>query len=386
MAYQKYAADRIYTGQQWYGPGHVVIADQAGTIQGVVPVEEAGPDVRYRKGILLPGFVNCHVHLELSHLRGIIPQGTGMTEFLLSVIHQRKQPLPVVQEAIRQTMLEMYANGIQACGDICNTADTLPLKVDSPLRMHHFIEVIGADPAAARERYAQSIALYRQFHTAFPGQCSLVPHAPYSVSPALLELILHHPANGLLAMHNQESPDEAQFFRSLSGPMLHLFQELNITPAHFPPHHGRPLQDIVKALSMQQSLLLVHNVTTSKEDVQWLMANREKIPAVAFCLCVRANTYIGNGLPDIPLLMESGFPIVLGTDSLASNTSLSILDEMRAIHAAFPAIPLENIVAWSTINGATALRMHDSLGALAPGLRPGLLCCAHDLTQVVRLL
>jgi cytosine/adenosine deaminase-related metal-dependent hydrolase len=386
MASLKFAADRLFTGDTWHGNDHAVIMDPTGMVEAILPLSEAGPDVQRMEGILSPGFVNCHMHLELSHMRGQIKQGQGMTGFLLSVIHGRKEEPEIISQAIILALAEMQANGIVAAGDICNTSDTLRLKMNSSIHFHHFIEAIGIEPALASQRYAQALQLYGQFVAAFPGRCSIVPHTPYTVSPELMRMVAETETNQLISLHSQESMDEEEFLMHGSGPLLSLFDQLKLDPSHIIPTGSRPLAKTLSRFMKKQSLLLVHNVTTTAEDIEYLKTNREHLPALAFCLCPRANLYIGNGLPDIPLLRDSGFPIVLGTDSLASNTSLSILDEIKTIHAHFPSLPPEEIWSWATLEGARVLQMQDSLGSLAPGKRPGLICCTQDLTQVRRLI
>ena len=386
MAFRKYAGDKIFTGEQWYGSGHAVIADPSGKIEGIVPLADAGPDVQFVEGIISPGFVNCHVHLELSHLRGKIDEGGGMAEFLMSVIRQRQQDPVLIREAVNSALDEMFQNGIVGAGDICNTAESILPKQGSPILIHHFIEAIGSDPSLAKERYTQSRRLLESFQEVFPGRCSIVPHTLYTVSPALMQLIASTQGNSLLSAHSQESQAEEQFLRSGSGPLRSLFGQLNIDASEMENIDGSLPGYLLSYFSRQQTMILVHNVTTSASDILYLKAHQQVLPPFILCLCPRANMFIGNGLPDIPLLERSGFPIVLGTDSLASNHSLSILEEMRVIHHHFPGIPLEKLFSWATFDGARALQMHDKLGSLAPGMRPGLICCTHDLTRVTRLL
>src|ERR1044071_6051359 len=120
MAYRKFSADFLFTGFKMK-PGSVLITDIEGIVQDIVPVDEAGEDIETFKGILTPGLINCHCHLELSHLKDIIPPHTGLIEFLCSVVQKRGFEQEVIQEAIRKAEKEMYDNGIVAVGDICNT-------------------------------------------------------------------------------------------------------------------------------------------------------------------------------------------------------------------------------------------------------------------------
>jgi len=136
-------------------------------------------------------------------------------------------------------------------------------------------------------------------------------------------------------------------------------------------------------------LLLVHNVCTSRELVHNVCTSREDLAClegraapVYFCLCPGANLYISQTLPDIPMLAQSGVPLVIGTDSLASNHQLSILEEIRHIRLHFSELPLENILSWATLNGAKALQADAILGSFEKGKKPGIISLGETLSRV----
>ena len=122
-----------------------------------------------------------------------------------------------------------------------------------------------------------------------------------------------------------------------------------------------------------EKILFVHNTYTSKQDLDiiksYAMASGHE---VALCLCPRANLYIENCLPDISLFLQEGMKICIGTDSLASNESLSILDELKTIAKYFPEIPFEILITWATKNGAYFLGMEKQFGTIEKGKKPGL--------------
>jgi len=109
-----------------------------------------------------------------------------------------------------------------------------------------------------------------------------------------------------------------------------------------------------------------------QEDVDYvkLETQNSKLKTY-FCLCVNANKYIENALPPIEMFRKNKCAIVLGTDSLASNWSLNILDEINTIRKSFPLIPLEETLQWATMNGARALNIDDQFGGFERGKRPG---------------
>src|SRR5690606_38315637 len=148
----KLTATRIFDGYKFLPEGTAIITDDDGVIQDITAIEQAGDDVQSHEGILLPGFINCHCHLELRHMKGIIHRGVGMAEFLRSVLKLRKFSPEKIKEGIEKAEDEMYANGIVAVGDICNTAYTIAQKLKGRIWYHNFIEVLGLNDEIAAER------------------------------------------------------------------------------------------------------------------------------------------------------------------------------------------------------------------------------------------
>ncbi len=378
MGYRKFRAKRIFDGFKWAAPGSVLVCDEQGTIEGLLPESEAGTEVEDLAGIVCPGMINAHCHLELSHLKGKIPRQTGMLGFIKAVMSLRKGSVDEINRATEEAETQMLLEGIVATGDICNTTDSLPQKNKGRMYYHNFIEVAGFIPSMAEIRFQGALQLFQEFgkYYGLPIESnSLVPHAPYSVSRELFEKITNFPGNHLLCMHNQESKAEEDFFLEKSGEFLDLYNMLGQDISHFQASGKSSLQNVLPYFRKNQSLILVHNVTTDARDLAFLEEAGSLIgnDAISLCLCPQANLYIGNGLPDIPLLMESGLPIVLGTDSLASNDSLSILSEIKTIHEYFPAIDIEILLRWATSNGARALQMEEILGSFEKGKQPGVL-------------
>ncbi|MFM9910630.1 MAG: amidohydrolase family protein [Chitinophagaceae bacterium] len=378
MSYRKLRATQLFTGYQLFDNSHVLILKEEGIIEAILPVDEAGPDIEQFEGILTPGFINCHCHLELSHMKDLVPENTGMIDFILSILKQRHSSEELIFSAIEKAESEMVLNGIVAVGDICNTTTTLLQKKKGNLFYHNFLEVSGFSPSIAEERFNTGLSNFNAFaqQYAIPVESnSMVPHAPYSVSPLLFNKLVNFPGNNLLTMHNQECIDEEELLMNKKGDFLRLYRELGIDLSFFEPSGLSSLQNILPYFKKNQTLILVHNVTTSKDDINVLASldSSLKIPQVYFCLCVNANLYIGNPLPNVDLLLQSNCPIVLGTDSLASNHQLSILEEMKTLQYHFPKIELKQLLQWATINGAKALQLDEMLGSFEKGKKPGVL-------------
>lgn len=164
---------------------HVLITGDNGVILDIVTTEEAGDDIQTFHGILSPGLINCHCHLELSHLKNVIPPHTGLIEFLCSVVTKRDFAPELIQEEIIKAEKEMAQNGIVAVGDIGNTADTAVTKAGSSIYWHNFVEVLSFTDEKAEENISHYKNVLKQLQEAGADdrqRCSLVPHAPYSIS------------------------------------------------------------------------------------------------------------------------------------------------------------------------------------------------------------
>ncbi len=359
--------------------GNVLITDDDGKIIDIVPESEAGNDIQYFKGMLSPGFINTHCHLELSHMRGHIPQHTGLVDFVFKVINERHFTDEEIFTAVEKADTEMFDNGIVAVGDICNNALTFPQKQKSKIRYYNFIEASGFPPSVAEMRFQRSADFYKQYKKLFPAS-SIVPHAPYSVSPELFAMIDEFPGNKILTIHNQETAEENELFEKGSGDFLRLYEKLNIDISFFKPSGKSSLQTYFPYLKNYESLIFVHNVHTNKEDIQFQQQITNSKPRTTFyCLCPNANLYISNTLPDVNLLLAKDCNIVLGTDSLASNHQLSILEEIKTLQKHFPSLAIKTILQWATINGAKALQMDNELGSFEKGKKPGIVLIENDL-------
>ncbi|WP_205509488.1 amidohydrolase family protein [Longitalea arenae] len=389
MNYRKFQADHLFTGFEWLSNDSVLITSADGEIVDIVPAPEAGDGIARFPGILSPGFVNCHCHLELSHMKGLIPEKTGMVDFLVQVIQQRGFDVEIIKKAIAGAENSMLQHGIVAVGDICNTANTIEQKKQGRLLYHNFIETMGFIESTAKQRFEASKAVYDQFARLYrtpAASNSIVPHAPYSVSPALFQLIAHFPGNHLLTIHNQESAAEREFIEKGSGDFHRLYQALNIDINFYKPAARQSLQATLSHFLPNQSLILVHNTNTNESDLRCIAGCPLPIANLFFCLCPNANEYIGNPIPDIDLLRQFNAAIVIGTDSLASNHRLSILAEMQMIRRHFPHIATSELLQWATMNGARALQLEEVVGSFEPGKKPGVLVIKEDLSTVERLL
>ena len=366
--FRKFRADHIFDGQVLLPGSLVLITTADGTVTDLVDRADAGDDIEVFEGILSPGFINAHCHLELSHLKGQIPRHTGLIDFVFAVMGQRQTSADTLKTSMEEAENAMWQNGIVAVGDICNTGNSIPQKARRRLAYYNFIELAGWLPAQAAARFATGFECYQAFAQALGTEDHLVltPHAPYSVSEDLWTLIRPNFKGRTVSMHNQETAAENELFLRGDGAFRSMYERMNIQRPDFIPPGTSSLQAVFPEMTGAASILLVHNTFTSASDIA-----RTQEQNSFFCLCPNANLYIENKLPPLALLRSMDARLVLGTDSLASNDQLNILEEIKTIAQHFQDIPTAEMLRWATINGAQALQMDGLLGSFETGKKPG---------------
>lgn len=391
MGYVQFSADRIFDGYR-FRDGEVLVTKEDGTIVDWISRAAAGADLRHLEGTLCPGFVNAHCHLELSHLKNVIPPHTGLIEFLCSVVTKRGFPAEFIQQEIESAEAEMYRNGIVAVGDIGNTADTARVKRSSRIAWQNFVEVLSFTDEKADENLRHYQSVLAQLESSLqdapvPHRSSLVPHAPYSISPKTFEAINRLTEGQVISIHNQEHPAEDELYRTGGGEYLRLFRIFGLESSPFPVTGKSSLRSVLPYFDRGQTILLVHNTFLTEEDLDWAEdLARQRGLKLVWCLCINANLYIENRVPPATLLYNKGVQVALGTDSYSSNWQLSIAREIASLRSHFPALPEETILSWATLGGARALGWDDWLGSLEPGKRPGLARLTPDGQNAERIL
>ena len=391
MTYRKFKADNLFDGYHLHGNDKVLITGEQGKIEAVVSESETGNDVEVFEGILSPGLINCHCHLELSHLKNVIPPHTGLIEFLCSVVTKRGFAPEIIQKEITMAEKEMYDNGIVAVGDIGNTADTAAIKSKSKIRWQNFVEVLSFTDEKAEENMSHYTQVAQTFETQLQAssiqhRTSLVPHAPYTISPKTFRLINEATKNQVISIHNQEHPAEDELYKTGGGEYLKLFKIFGINESPFPVTGKSSIRSVLPYFNNGQTIFLIHNTFIPEEDIIWAneyaAANGLKL---VYCLCVNANLYIENKTPLIENFIKHNCHIVLGTDSYSSNWQLSIAKEIQAIRQHFPQLSLGTILQWATSSGAKALEWDDELGSFEKGKKPGVCLIKNDFSASVKL-
>jgi cytosine/adenosine deaminase-related metal-dependent hydrolase len=381
MAYKKFQSDQLFTGYELLDGSHILITDDEGRVKDIVTEPDAGDDIQKYQGVLCPGFINCHCHLELSHLKNVIPPHTGLIEFLCSVVTKRNFDPQKIQEEIVKAEKEMYDNGIIAVGDIGNTADTAGIKSRSKIHWQNFVEVIGFTDEKAEENiehYKKVLEILKFALQSSPisHRSSLVPHAPYSISTKTFQLINQLTREKIISIHNQEHPAEDELYKTGGGGYLRLFKIFGVDRSPFPVTGKSSIRSCLPHFNNKQTILLIHNTYMPEEDILWAKnyADENGLKLV-YCLCPNANLYIENKLPPVELFVRHNCHLVIGTDSYSSNWQLSIAKEIGAL-ASMPGFKntgsLTLFLQWATINGAKALQWDDELGSFEKGKKPGI--------------
>ena len=377
-----FTADTVYTLADEPLQHAFVEVDENGTVvrTGLCPATE-----KVDAGILCPGFVNAHCHVELSYMKGLFRKGTGMAGFIDQINELRDtSSYEDKVAALKQEMDGLWAQGVQAMADISNCADSFPVKASHPLYTRTFLEVFGAQPEECGEVMAGVHKLQEQAHS-FGLDAAPTPHSCYTMSP---ELVSASSAAGLedgfLSFHSEESDEEEQMMMYGSGPMWDN-RVRNGIPT--PPVTGTSsLEYFLERLRaaglpepVQGHVLLVHECCLTAEGAA---AARKALAQPYLAICPLSNLFIHNMLPPISVMRESGIPICIGTDSLSSNDQLSMLAEMECLQKAFD-LPLQELLTWACLNGARFLGKEDVMGSLEPGKKPGVVRIVNH--QSVRL-
>ena len=370
---KKISADYIFPIDQAPIKNGIVIVDDHGKILEISNLNQHDQSsVDNRKGIIIPGFINTHCHLELSHMKGKVDTGTTLIPFITNVVTKRNASQEIIQEAIANAEKEMIDGGIVAVGDISNVVDTFAQKSKGNLQYHNFIEMFDfLQDANAQNTFDQYFAIFNQLSLTEGSKKSCVPHAPYSVSKSLFELINKNNANQdvTVSIHNQETIPENELFEHNKGAFYDFYGAFDISLDAFGEKGQTSIHYAIKHMDPSLRTLFVHNTLTNQADIAAAQAWGDH---VFWATCANANLYIENRLPNYQLFIDANSKMTVGTDSLTSNWQLSILEELKTISKFSSYVPLETLLQWATLNGAEALGFEKQLGSLSVGKKPGL--------------
>ena len=372
MGLKRIAASWVYTLEaEPIRNGYVEYDDADGTILGTgfcAPGEEIIP------AAIVPGFVNAHCHVELSHLHGKFRKGTGMAGFIDQINALRDWAGRDVKVGLtRRWMDKMWNDGVSAMADISNDDSSFDVKKSHKMYTRTFLEVFGSEPEMC-EGVMSEVGELQRVADASGIDAAPTPHSCYTMSPRLLSASAEAGLkSGFLSYHSQESNEEEELVRKGSGAM---YENRKRSGMSTPPVTGESslkyfLDRLAafKAAPYDEHILLVHNVCLEQDDIDAVQMNMRN---AYFAICPLSNIFIHNALPPVRLMRENGLAITVGTDSLSSNDDLDMVKELSCIHENFPEVPMNEIFTWACLNGARFLKKDDVLGSLAPGKRPGI--------------
>lgn len=308
---------------------------------GAPPIHDLG------EAVLTPGLVNAHTHLDLTNSADSIQRVPKFTDWIFQIIGKRTPSTvgPSVREGVQQSL----AGGATTVGDIDGTGGSMQILKDTPIRKVIFFEVLGFSGESA----AMGLARLATYLGAPPAPDSLLtsalsPHAPYSTSADIYRQCV---ASGLsVCTHIAETEEELEFLSSGTGAFLDYLEAFGISTAEWVPPQQTPVQYMETLGVLQKDSLLVHCNYLTDRDIVPLA---ESGASVVFC--PRSHHYFYHTDHPVVQLIESGINVAIGTDSLASNWSLSPLDELKFLARTQPCIRPETLFDMVTCNSAKAL-------------------------------
>jgi len=375
MATNRIAASFVYTldAKEPIRNGYVEYDDD-GTVTGVGQCGDISSEECFHDGALVPGFVNAHCHVELSHLHGKFRKGTGMAGFIDQINELRDWAgRDVKASLVKEWMDKMWSDGVSAMADISNDDSSFEVKAAHPMYTRTFLEVFGSEPHMCEGVMSDVTALNEQADRA-GIDAAPTPHSCYTMSPQLLSASAAAGLEkGWLSYHSQESQEEEDLLISGSGAM---YENRKRSGMSTPPVTGESSLKYfldrlaaAKPAPYDEHILLVHNVCLGQSDID---AAKKVMNNVYWAICPLSNIFIHNALPPVPLMRENRLDIMVGTDSLSSNDDLDMVKELCCLHENFPEVPMDELLRWASLNGARFLSKADVLGTLTPGKKPGI--------------
>ena len=317
--------------------------------------------VEFCNGILLPDMVDAHCHLELSHMQGLLPQGSGFVGFARGMGQMRNTVGDAERlRAIADADEVLWRQGVGFVGDISNGTSSFDIKHLSQVDYTTFIELFGLGCRSVRP--LESVVRQAD-HDGL--RFSVTPHSTYSLNNeafrSAVEWGSDEPHRVPLSIHFMESPAERELFDGCGE--LHDWYAQRETSVDF-CHYASPARRITACVPPARDIMLIHNTCVTEEDID--IIQNHFTGRVTWVVCPQSNRFISRLEPPVELLRRKGVRIAVGTDSLASNTCFDMVAELRAL----PHVPLEDALAWVTVNGAEALGLDDA-AQLEVGHRSG---------------
>lgn len=332
--------------------------------------------------LLMPGLVNAHTHLELGYAAGKVAPSADFVDWLrrlLVEIRSTGTDDDTVAASVRAGLRASIEAGVTLLGDISRAPDrvrpVLAAEMDRPAVVS-FGEVLAFGTILANAD-AQVISAFDTRFVRDDLRVGVSPHATYSVEEAVLDACIRHAhkQDAPVCIHTAEAREEERYLRDGDGPLRDYFVELGLWDSSMTPIGCRPLEYIERNGALHPTTLLAHGNYLSDDEIE-RVANAGS--SVAYC--PRTHHAFGHDPHPFRRMLDAGVNVCLGTDSLASNPDLSVLEEMRFVHRTHPSLDPRKIMAMGTKAGAQALGMAEIAGELRPGARADLIAIPLDPT------
>jgi len=340
--------------------------------------------INLKNALIMPGFVNAHTHLELSGVK--IKEVSDFKDWLYQIIKQRKKLFNVSgiagkikfiktfaerkwKRTVKRRIEEMINSGTIAIGDVSNTGKLITMLLRVPMKIQIFIELISFIEERGVEFFnvlkdlvhnvnevVKKHNLQREF------KISLSPHAPYSVSETLFKLIKNFNGDSKTSVHLAEVIDEVEFIKNGSGFFRSFLIERNGFDYSWKPPGVSPVKYLDQIGFLDKNILAVHCVNVDDEDIE-ILSKRN----VSICTCPRSNFFLKVGKAPVRKFLDNNINVCLGTDSIASNRDLNILNELKFAREFYKDVSNEELIKIATLNGAKALGFDDICGSIERG-------------------
>lgn len=349
-----------------------VVVDEDGTIVEVVSRGFVDHDIRYDHQILLPGVLNCHVHLTDARREVPVPGGEGLNQWARKLLATRgeesRSPDRDLGDAVADVLRRMREGGTYGIGEVVNNFDTLAPIARSGMRCRLIHELIGFKGELAQTIMERSLTA--EAATEWPETVAygFGVHAPFSVSPWLMQLAAERSGERDLFFyqHLAEDPDERLLYEQGKGPWNNLLHEIGSWDDNWEPPGVSPIEYYDRIGVLNDRFVAVHLADARPDEID-LLARR----GVRAILSPTSNLHITGKLPPMEAIVESGMQFALGTDGRGSNPSVDVFSEARILLEHWPDLPAGLILEALTSAGADILQF-DDMGRIDREMRPGL--------------
>lgn len=350
--------------------GLIEIVD--GVITAVRAAEPHEVAIDFGDVAILPGLVNAHTHLEFSLVEQPFQPAQPFTDWIRSLVAYRRQVAPTSAKpcvALNIGAIESLASGTTLLGEIATSGwDELFMPTHGP-QIVAFCELIGLRPSTIDQQIQIAEEWLARKSQLAPVTYGLSPHAPYSVSPELLQrsVELAKRFNAAVAIHLAETREELELLADGRGPFVELLKSFSAWPEQGLPTGRRPL-DILRALADAPRALVVHGNYLAADEIEFIAAR----PHMSVVFCPRTHEFFGHEPHPWRQLLAKGANVALGTDGRGSNPDLSLWNELVFLRKRFPDVAPSTLLKLGTLAGARALGCEHDCGTITPGKRADL--------------